>query len=230
MVSGAGRIDTRRSPSARRRCRTASAGSHACANAFASAARAWSPATVSRGAISSSTRTRPSTGNHPVSRATRVARHSEIAPARRAAIVCGISSTSARAKPRCRDPRAGESRRANAISAATPRPRCAAGTPRAASASRRESCNATASRACAAAHTAFSSSNTRIRETFPTSEVAGSIAPRRATHAVSSASSTASRPAGTRSGEPPRSGSRCTTPTPCPTPVDSATSTSERMF
>ena len=65
----------------------------------------------------------------PTSCTINVARHSESAPHSSAARVCGISYTSAFAKPECLSPRAGESRRASAISLATPRP-CLRGAPR----------------------------------------------------------------------------------------------------
>ena len=70
-------------------------------------------------------RRRSSTSRQADSRTIRVARHSESAPHSSAARVCGISCTNALANPRCRPPRAGESRRANATSLATPRPRLA---------------------------------------------------------------------------------------------------------
>jgi len=77
--------------------------------------------------------------------------------------VWGISYTNALANPRCRPPRAGESRRASAISLASPRQRWAAGTPAAASFRPRSTSNSAAARACIAAAADFSRSNSAIR-------------------------------------------------------------------
>ncbi len=117
MVSGAGRMLTRRSPTALR-CRfTQLAASRRCAMIAAAWAVCWSPIDPSRGPSSRSTAARSPTDRQAVSRTSRVARHSLIVPERKACRVCGISRVSARASPTCRFPRNGESRRANAISA-----------------------------------------------------------------------------------------------------------------
>ncbi len=63
---------------------------------------------------SASTTARSSRDRQVVSRAIRVARHSERAPVRSAARVCGSSVVNVFARPRSRAPRAGDSRRANA--------------------------------------------------------------------------------------------------------------------
>ena len=102
------------------------------------------------------------------SRQTVVAVHSEMRPWDRAARVFGRSATRVRASPRCREPRAGDSLRASAISAATPRPRSFGGMSSCASAAHRSSNRAAASRAWAAAQAALSSSRTRIRSTAST--------------------------------------------------------------
>jgi hypothetical protein len=114
---------------------------------------------------------RSCTSRQALSRTIRVARHSESIPASSAAKVCGISCTSALANPRCRPPRAGESRRANAISL---RPRPAAGTPAAASAARRATSRAAAARAWPAAAADFSRSSSAMRMISADCSAAGS--------------------------------------------------------
>lgn len=83
----------------------------------------------SRAANLASTRLQSSTDKHAVWLATIVARHSEITPDDRAAIVCGISPTSASARPISRAARCGDSLRANASCPLIPFPRSRAGTP-----------------------------------------------------------------------------------------------------
>ena len=80
-----------------------------------------------------------------VSRASSIARHSVIRPARNALRVHGISSRSTSASPTCWRPRCGDSRRARATWAATARPCRSAGTPALASASRCDRSNAAVS-------------------------------------------------------------------------------------
>ena len=65
---------------------------------------------------------------------------------RSAASVCGISCTSAVASPRCCPPRAGDSRRASATSAPTPRPCWSAGSPIAACRARTEASSSAVAR------------------------------------------------------------------------------------
>lgn len=100
---------------------------------------------------------------HAVSRMSSVARHSLTAPERRASRVCGISCTSALPSPRSLLPAWGDSRRARATSAATPRPRLAADTPAASSCTRREVSKSAASTAWAADAAALRSSSARSR-------------------------------------------------------------------
>ncbi len=121
-------------------------------------------------ATSRSTNLRSSTERHAVSRTNSVARHSLIRPFDKARNVHGISVSRALAKPRMRFPRAGDSRRARAICAATPLPCCSCGSPACAWARRTEMSKAAAALACAALAAAFSSSNTRRRSTSPASE------------------------------------------------------------
>jgi hypothetical protein len=125
MASAAGRIVTRRSASAlTARSRTAWA-SIRCAICLAAAliGLSPSPSSVPMSAHSSASSTARSWTDRPaVSRTIRVARHSESAPHSSAARVCGMSCTSALATDKYRLPRAGESRRANPTSLATPRP------------------------------------------------------------------------------------------------------------
>ena len=151
MVSGAGRRLTLRSDSALARRRVMASASSSQAIARARCAIWASPRTGRSSASRSSTSRRCSTSSTAVSRHMIVAPHSLIRPAARWAMVRGISLASARASPRCRDPRAGESRLASATCAATPRPRSRAGMPCAACAARWEASNATVTRACAAA-------------------------------------------------------------------------------
>src|SRR6476619_4143714 len=77
-------------------------------------------------------------------------------------MVCGSSWTIAWAKPRCREPRAGESLRAKAIWAAMPLPRSRAGRHETACDSRWESANAALTRAWAPAAAAVIDSNSAI--------------------------------------------------------------------
>ena len=151
MVSGAGRRLTLRSDSALARRRAMASASSSQAIARARCATWASPMTGRSSASRSSTSRRCSTSRTAVSRHTIVARHSLTRPAVRWAMVWGISVASARASPRCRDPRAGESRLDRATCAATPRPRSRAGMPAAACTAHWEASNATVTRTCAAA-------------------------------------------------------------------------------
>ena len=177
MVSGAGRMVTVRSFSALAARSTTACGSSRYAIALAAAATRASPI-PSRPAASphnsASKARRSSTCKQALSRTIRVARHSDNAPDSSASSVCGISCTSAFAKPRCRPPRAGESRRANAISLATPRPRRAAGTPESASAARRAASRAAAARAWPAAAADFILSSSAMRSINADSPAGGS--------------------------------------------------------
>ena len=126
IVSGAARRVVCRSASARRRRSATDAGSRR-------AARSWQATTVSRSPIpsillgsparASSTSWRCSRERQPVSRATRLARHSVILPACRASRVHSSSVRSAMASATWRCPRACDSRLAKAICAARPRSR-----------------------------------------------------------------------------------------------------------
>ena len=116
-------------------------------------------------ASSRSTIVRSSRVRHAVSRTSSVARHSLSAPERSASRVCGISPTSALPRPSSFPPAWGDSCRASATSAPTPRPRSLAGTPRAASWARREASSSAASTACAAHAAALRSSSAPSRST-----------------------------------------------------------------
>ncbi len=127
--------------------------------------------------ISSSTRCRSSRSRQAVSRTSRVARHSLSTPDASAARVWGISWTSALPSPRCRLPRCGESLRARAICAPTPRPRWAAGTPARDWTRRWDASSTAAAQACTAAADDFSSSSTRNKSTSCESAVSNRSAP-----------------------------------------------------
>ncbi len=116
MVSGAGRIETRRSLAAFDARAAAAAGSSSCATPRAARVRARSPipGAASIGRSRASTSRRSATDRTAVSRTRQVAAHSPISPRLNAANVCGISAVNAAANPSSRPPRAGDSRRANA--------------------------------------------------------------------------------------------------------------------
>ncbi len=168
IVSGAGRQETYRSETALALRRTWEAGSIAWVmdRILAMSFRSPSPSREA-GSLqtSSSTRCRSSRSRQAVSRTRRVARHSLSTPDARAARVWGISCTRALPNPRWRLPRCGESLRAKATCAPTPRPSCPEGTPARDCARRWDASNTAAARACTAAAADFNSSNTRIKST-----------------------------------------------------------------
>ncbi|KIC64448.1 hypothetical protein RM50_17900 [Pseudarthrobacter phenanthrenivorans] len=164
MVSGAGRRLTVRSVTARAARFATEAGSRRYAAARTAAMMALSPKPSSApvsAASSSSTPARSPGDRQMVSFTISVTRHSFNAPARNAAKVRGIP-VKALASPSSREPRFGDSRRANAICAATPAPCSSTGTPASACSRRCDRSKATLASACRAPATHFRSSNPRI--------------------------------------------------------------------
>ena len=195
MVSGAGRTETWRSDSARRRRSATASTSSSAASLRACAAASRSPMPSTRAGspeIVASTMMRSSRDRHEVSCASRDALYSVILPARRAAAVHVISSCSTRASRRWRRPRWGDSRRASAICSAIPRPRRSAGTPRCSATARWEFSNSAATWACAPSAAHFSSSNARIRSIRAASSSASSPRARAAVHSATLWASTSS--------------------------------------
>jgi len=159
MVVGAGRSVTRRTPSACAALCAAAALSSRTARARALPRSRTSPRLGSSSARAASTSRRCSTVRQAVSWQTIVARHSVVRPAARCAMVCGSSPPPrARASPRCREPRLGDSCRASASCAPTPRPSCSFAAPRERCNSICQSAKATDTRACAAATAPFTAS------------------------------------------------------------------------
>jgi len=132
-----------------------------------------------RPASRASTARRSSRDRHAVSLATSVARHSEISPSVNAANVCGISLTSASARPTSRPPRCGDSCRANATWAPMPLPRSSRRTPAACWVSSCDPLNATENRACTAAAAPFNRSKAAMASIRPASSSSGDISARR---------------------------------------------------
>ena len=161
IESGAGRVVTRRSETALRYRATTAAASSSTARAFAFATRPRSP-TPSRMFGSEhnrrSTTARSAADRHAVSRTSSVARHSFNRPDRNNSNVCGISCTTARANPRCRPPRLGDSLRANAICDPIPRSHSARGNRRALRSSRMQAATSSVTTACTAHPTDFNDS------------------------------------------------------------------------
>ena len=216
-MSGAGRRVTRRSPSARRRRATSAAASSraACAkHADASSRSPIASSAVASRATTSSTASRSASERHAVSRATMVAFHSVMRPARQADHVCGSSRATTFASPRCCRPRCGDSRRASATCCATPAPCRDGRTPASACTARCESSSSRARCACAAVTTQPSrsracSASTRSPSSRPLP--ASSAPDRAAAHSsMPDAPSTACRPERGRSaGSPRRSSNMC---------------------
>ena len=175
-MSGAGRIVTVRSASALAARATADCGSSFCARPLAARTSVPSEVPASFSIVSSrvSTSARSCACSTAVSRTRQVAAHSVIRPSLRAAIVQGISCTSAVAIPTNLPPRCGDSPRASAT--CSPTPRCARwfGTPAATCAARCETTSSAVTRACAAEAARFSSSSSRICSTRPASSPATS--------------------------------------------------------
>jgi hypothetical protein len=164
IESGAGRMPTRRSDSARARLASTEETSIWAAILPTSAISFLSPRPARASgseAICLSTRALASCDRQEVSRAMMLARHSEILPASKAALTCVRSVARNLANERSWLPRKGETRRARPIWCPTPRERRTRGTPCCSALARWPASTTRASRACRASRAHFASSIVR---------------------------------------------------------------------